>query len=110
MPELPHRAELRDHARSSRTDHEPGTVKLTDTPVADNTTNGTNSRGGGIFDTGSGTVDLTHSLVTNNRALGTGADGGGIFKASGTVTRIVSPVARNQPNNCGNPSTVSGCS
>ncbi|MFD7479338.1 hypothetical protein ACFV8Z_46675 [Streptomyces sp. NPDC059837] len=87
-----------------------GTVKLTDTPVAGNTTNGTNSRGGGIFDTGSGTVDLTHSLVTNNRALGTDADGGGIFKASGTVTRIVSPVARNQPNNCGNPSTVSGCS
>lgn len=85
-------------------------MKLTDTPVAGNTTNGTNSRGGGIFDTGSGTVDLTHSLVTNNRALGTDADGGGIFKASGTVTRIVSPVARNQPNNCGNPSTVPGCS
>ncbi|MCX4457837.1 hypothetical protein OOK58_38480 [Streptomyces sp. NBC_01728] len=87
-----------------------GTVKLTDTLVADNTTNGTNSRGGGIFNTGSGTVALTHSLVTNNRALGTGADGGGIFKASGTVTRIVSPVALNQPNNCGNPSSVPGCS
>ncbi|MFF4758737.1 hypothetical protein [Streptomyces sp. NPDC001292] len=87
-----------------------GTVKLTKSPVTGNTTNGTNSRGGGIFNTASGTVALTRSPVTKNRALGTGATGGGIFNASGTVTRIASPVARNRPNNCGSPSTVPGCS
>lgn len=87
-----------------------GTVKLTHSPVTGNTTNGTNSRGGGIFNTASGSVALTRSPVTKNRALGTGADGGGIFNASGTVTRIASPVARNRPNNCGSPSTVPGCS
>jgi hypothetical protein len=87
-----------------------GTVKLTNSPVTGNTTNGTNSRGGGIFNTLSGTVALTHSPAINNGALGTGADGGGIFKASGTVTRIFSAVARNRPNNCGSPSTVPDCS
>ena len=88
-----------------------GTVKLTtNSLVTGNTTNGTNSRGGGVFNTGSGTVALTRSSVTKNQALGTGADGGGIFRASGTVTRIASPVFGNQPNNCGNPSTVPGCS
>ncbi|MGW5481564.1 right-handed parallel beta-helix repeat-containing protein [Streptomyces sp. NPDC004008] len=88
-----------------------GTVKLTDdSAVTGNTANGTNSRGGGVTNTGSGTVALTRSPVTKNEALGTGANGGGIFNASGTVTRIASPVTRNQPNNCGSPSTVPGCS
>ncbi|WP_328925728.1 right-handed parallel beta-helix repeat-containing protein [Streptomyces sp. NBC_00190] len=86
-----------------------GAVQLTSSPVTGNTANGTNSRGGGIFNTSSGTVALTSSPVTNNRALGTGADGGGIFNASGTVTRVASLVAGNQPNNCGSPSTVPGC-
>ncbi|MFD5759960.1 hypothetical protein ACFWIZ_33490, partial [Streptomyces sp. NPDC127044] len=87
-----------------------GTVQLTRSPVAGNTTNGTNSRGGGIFNAGSGSVALTRSPVTNNQALGTGADGGGVFKASGTVTRDASPIVRNRLNNCGSPSTVTGCS
>ncbi|MCW7943532.1 hypothetical protein AAW14_16145 [Streptomyces hygroscopicus] len=88
-----------------------GTVKLTsDSPVTGNTANGTNSRGGGVFNTAGGTVALTRSPVTKNQALGTGANGGGILNASGTVTRIDSPVAGNQPNNCGSPSTVPGCS
>ncbi|MFF2149633.1 hypothetical protein [Kitasatospora sp. NPDC058190] len=87
-----------------------GTVRLTDSPVLGNTTNGTNSRGGGIVNTASGNTTLTRSPVTKNQALGTGADGGGIFRASGTVTLNVSPVVLNQPNNCGSPSTVPGCS
>ncbi|MFF9126901.1 hypothetical protein ACF09J_27085 [Streptomyces sp. NPDC014889] len=87
-----------------------GTMQLTKSPVTGNTTNGTNSRGGGIFNTAFGTVALTRSPVTKNQALGTGADGGGIFRASGTVTRNASPVTGNRPNNCGNPSTVAGCS
>ncbi|MET8945402.1 hypothetical protein ABZX30_17910 [Streptomyces sp. NPDC004542] len=87
-----------------------GRLQLISTPVTGNTANGTNSRGGGIFDSAGGTVLLTASPVTNNRALGTGANGGGIFNAGGTVTRIASAVANNQPDNCGNPSTVPGCS
>lgn len=88
-----------------------GTAKLTDDSlVSGNTANGTNSRGGGIFNTGGGRVALTRSPVTKNQALGTGANGGGIFNASGTVTPIDSPIYRNQPNNCGSPSTVPGCS
>ncbi|MCX4630075.1 hypothetical protein [Streptomyces sp. NBC_01443] len=87
-----------------------GSVQLNSSPVTDNTANGTNSRGGGIFNTSAGTVTLTGSSVTNNRALGSGANGGGIFNASGTVTRSGSPVTGNQPNNCGSPSTVPGCS
>ncbi|MEU9922870.1 hypothetical protein AB0H51_16505 [Streptomyces griseoluteus] len=87
-----------------------GTVQLTDSSVTGNTANGTNSRGGGIFNTASGTVALNRSPVIKNRALGTGADGGGIFRTSGTVTLVNSPVAGNQPNNCGSPSTVPGCS
>lgn len=86
-----------------------GTVKLTASPITGNTANGTNSRGGGLFNTAFGTVSLTASPVTFNRALGTGATGGGILNASGAVTLFVSPVIGNQPNNCGNPSTVPGC-
>ena len=41
---------------------------------------------------------------------GSGADGGGIFRADGAVTLSATSVAGNRPNNCGNPSTVSGCS
>ena len=87
-----------------------GTVRFTSSPVNGNTANGTNSRGGGIFDTAFGRVALTSSPVTGNRALGTGANGGGIFNASGTVTLLASPVTGNQPDNCGSPSTVPGCS
>ncbi len=87
-----------------------GTVRITSSPVNGNTANGTNSRGGGIFNTASGRVVLTSSQVTGNRALGTGADGGGVFNASGTVTLIASRVTGNQPDNCGSPSTVPGCS
>jgi hypothetical protein len=47
--------------------------------------------------------------VVTNQAAGTGADGGGIFRPNGTVTVTGSSVAANQPNNCGNPSTVPGC-
>ncbi|MEV5955206.1 right-handed parallel beta-helix repeat-containing protein [Streptomyces sp. NPDC051987] len=87
-----------------------GTVRSTSSPVTGNTVNGTNSHGGGIFNTAAGTVVLTSSQVTDNQALGTGAAGGGIFRASGTVTLIASLVAGNQPDNCGSPSTVPGCS
>ncbi|MEU9242297.1 hypothetical protein [Streptomyces sp. NPDC048385] len=87
-----------------------GTVRITSSPVNGNTVNGTNSRGGGIFNTASGRVVLTSSQVTGNRALGTGAAGGGVFNASGTVTLIASRITGNQPDNCGSPSTVPGCS
>lgn len=87
-----------------------GSVKLNDSLVAKNTANGQNSRGGGIYNTAFGSVALTRTLVTKNQALGTGANGGGVFNASGTVTRTQSPIVGNQPNNCGSPSTVTGCS
>lgn len=86
-----------------------GTFRLVSSPVVGNTVNGTNARGGGISNTGGGRTTLISSPVTNNQALGTGANGGGIFNASGTVTLTASPVAGNQPNNCGSPSTVPGC-
>ncbi|MEU9455783.1 hypothetical protein [Streptomyces sp. NPDC048277] len=86
-----------------------GTLRLSDTPVSRNTASGTNARGGGIFNTGGGTTALTRSPVGSNQALGSGATAGGIFRASGTVTLTASPVAGNQPNNCGSPSTVPGC-
>ncbi|WP_052443124.1 hypothetical protein [Streptacidiphilus neutrinimicus] len=85
-------------------------MKITDGLVAGNTANGQNSRGGGIFNTGGGSAMLTRTPVTKNQALGAGANGGGVFNASGTVTRTASPVVGNQPDNCGTPSTVAGCS
>jgi hypothetical protein len=48
--------------------------------------------------------------VVSNRAVGSGAAGGGIFRTDGRVTLTGSSVAAKQPNNCGNPSIVPGCS
>ncbi len=58
-----------------------------------------------------GTTKLTASQVWGNKALGTGANGGGIFSNAGTFTLGPSTnIYSNLPNNCGSPSTVTGCS
>ena len=64
--------------------------------------------GCGTFNS-AGTTTLQGIAVVTNRSVGTGADGGGILRPNGTVTITGSAVAANQPNNCGNPSTVTGC-
>jgi hypothetical protein len=86
-----------------------GTLNVTNSPIIGNAVTGANARGGGVHN-GSGTTTLQGSSVVTNRAVGSGADGGGIFRADGTVTLSATSVAGNQPNNCGNPTTVPGCS
>ena len=115
-----------------------GTLTLTGSPVLDNVANGANATGGGRVEQRHaerhqqpdppqcrdrherprrrhlqqrvGTTTLQSVTVVSNRAVGSGANGGGVFRSGGTVTLSGSSVAANQPNNCGNPSTVTGCS
>ncbi|MEV0718141.1 hypothetical protein [Asanoa sp. NPDC050611] len=85
-----------------------GAAKVTDTRFLFNAATGVNARGGAIFNL-VGTTTLRGVKVVANQATGTGADGGGIFREAGTVTPTRTIVARNRPNNCGDPSTVPGC-
>jgi hypothetical protein len=86
-----------------------GTTTVTGSPITGNTVSGTNARGGGIFnDLPDSTLNLPGSSVVANQAVGSGADAGGIYRESGTFTPTCSAVAGNQPNSCGNPSTVPG--
>lgn len=87
-----------------------GSLDVSKYLVTNNTATGTNSRGGGISNM-AGTTKLTASQVWGNKALGTGANGGGIFSNAGTFTLGPSTnIYSNLPNNCGSPSTVTGCS
>jgi hypothetical protein len=90
------------------------TLNLNSSPLTGNTViSGIDSaQGGGLFiDVAGGTATLRFSPVTFNRATGgLGTRGGGIYNSlpnpSGAVSRFLSPVAFNIPDQCFN---VSGC-
>ncbi|MES2356349.1 MAG: hypothetical protein V4568_18500, partial [Pseudomonadota bacterium] len=76
--------------------HEAAMV-LTNTTVANNRSVGpSDSRGGGISN--SGDLTLTNSLITKNNAL---VSGGGLFNTSdGTVHSNQTAIVKNTPQNC----------
>jgi hypothetical protein len=88
-----------------------GILTITSSQVSRNTASG---QGGGIFEatitmTGASAgnaLTLAFSKVTGNQA----AQGGGIFAIPGSpVTLVSTRVARNTPDNCAPPGSVSGC-
>ncbi|MEU6220525.1 hypothetical protein ABZ845_23855 [Streptomyces sp. NPDC047022] len=113
------------------------TATLNDTVVRGNTAAGTNTLGGGIYNTGGSTLVLNRTQVFANRVIGSGGQGGGIandfgsiatltdssvtynfantapggiFNSGATTTLISTVVTNNNPTNC-TPSAppVTGC-
>jgi hypothetical protein len=85
-------------------------MNFTGTSFSGNAATGTNIRGGGIY-VSAGNITAEDISVTVNRAAGSGSNGGGIFlEPAGTYNLTDISVTANQPNNCGNPSTILGCS
>jgi hypothetical protein len=88
-----------------------GTLKVSSSQLTNNSASDPTigGKGGGVYNQ-SGTATLKGDSVTGNQAIGPGADGGGILRPGGTVTIPGTSVSGNNPNNCGSPSTVPGCS
>ncbi|MFD1524308.1 hypothetical protein [Pseudonocardia yunnanensis] len=84
-------------------------LNISNSVILGNSATGGDSFGGGIYS--DGTTALNGTVVLSNRVVGSDlADAGGIYRLDGTVTLTATAVANNQPSNCGNPSTVAGCS
>jgi hypothetical protein len=90
----------------------PTTLTLNNSVVKNNTAGG---YGGGIANgiplpgpmpLIGGALTLNRSKVTGNTA---GIHGGGIFNNGGPVTLTASTVARNTPDNCAPPGSITGC-
>ena len=88
-----------------------GTLKFSSSHLDYNTAGDVaagSGKGGGLYNE-NGTATIGSSTVTHDEADGPHADGGGILAVPGTVTISNILFASNIPNNCGNPSTVTGC-
>src|SRR6266571_4588720 len=71
-----------------------GTLTLSNSTVSDNTVTGSNSIGGGIYNSSDMMLNISNSTVSGNTATGSNSDGGGIYN-SGTLTLSNSTVSGN---------------
>ena len=77
-----------------------GVLEVDNCILSGNSTNGTYSNGGGIFNH-SGTLTVTNGTFSDNTASGEGSGGGGVFNYLGTVTIADSVISGNSADNDG---------